>query len=626
MSLASQVGLLSTRVATEFKSIRTALLGKVDKISSENGVVRQGPIFSYFNSTTGTTDNVVVVTNLPFTGPMGRYRISFSTLTWGHVEGILSLYHYAPGTIYNPRWTSVGDIDITVQLAKTAGNKLVLIFNPAGTVDYVRLTIWEAETGYASFADADLNGWTASLMTDAAVSTAYSTTLVTAASRRVVQELDGKAPTVHTHVLTDLPEEGFKRRVKTVTTANHALSGLAAINGYTPVAGDRILVTAQTAGAANGIYDASSGAWTRSADANTSSKIAGAVVIIERGTFAGFKSSTTFASDGVLGTTVMSWYGLMTAQHGNTVGGFPVLDGSSKIALAQLPTTTMPVSTPQRTAIDYQKFHSWSDQEYAYEDYTQAKNLRWFIDSAAYAVTRYSMITTPEYWDYGTSAWVSWVAGLPTIKTMLDGSESTSVGIAHANRKFRWVSQLPGGYPLMALILLQTSWTAIAWPGNATITVESSTTAGGTFTLRNTVIFGAGTTGGGWGWHVKATDDMHTGDAFWRITVDLPDWVDSGVYTTFPITRLEVVSGYQGRSFEPWSVDYDRKVNYEITPSVAGVDVALSNHVHTGMGNVVRVVYTTTVPARPAGATYVTWVGQVDPAANMLAGDDWIAT
>ena len=50
------------------------------------------------------------------------------------------------------------------------------------------------------------------------------------------------------------------------TTANHGLSGLAAIDGVTPTAGARILVGSQTTTSQNGIYVASSGAWSRALD------------------------------------------------------------------------------------------------------------------------------------------------------------------------------------------------------------------------------------------------------------------------------------------------------------------------------------------------------------------------
>lgn len=55
-----------------------------------------------------------------------------------------------------------------------------------------------------------------------------------------------------------------KPPVNAVATSNLTLSGLTAIDGYTPAVGDRILVTAQTTATQNGVYVAASGAWTRS--------------------------------------------------------------------------------------------------------------------------------------------------------------------------------------------------------------------------------------------------------------------------------------------------------------------------------------------------------------------------
>lgn len=53
---------------------------------------------------------------------------------------------------------------------------------------------------------------------------------------------------------------------KLATTGNKTLSGLSAIDGVTPVAGDRILVHLQTTTSENGIYIADSGSWTRAID------------------------------------------------------------------------------------------------------------------------------------------------------------------------------------------------------------------------------------------------------------------------------------------------------------------------------------------------------------------------
>ena len=69
------------------------------------------------------------------------------------------------------------------------------------------------------------------------------------------------------------------------TTANHALSGLAAIDGVTPVARDRILVGSQTNATENGIWIAQSGAWSRAADFNGSlDAVGGTLLLVTSGT------------------------------------------------------------------------------------------------------------------------------------------------------------------------------------------------------------------------------------------------------------------------------------------------------------------------------------------------------
>jgi hypothetical protein len=60
----------------------------------------------------------------------------------------------------------------------------------------------------------------------------------------------------------------IKRACLVAAATNITLAGLQSIDGVTLVAGDRVLVMGQTTAAQNGIYDASSGNWTRSADAD----------------------------------------------------------------------------------------------------------------------------------------------------------------------------------------------------------------------------------------------------------------------------------------------------------------------------------------------------------------------
>ena len=90
------------------------------------------------------------------------------------------------------------------------------------------------------------------------------------------------------------------------TTANDTLSGLAARDGVTPVAGSRVLVMNQTAPADNGIYVAASGAWSRASDMSTWAQVPNASVFVEQGTANADKGFTCTADPGgTLGVTAI---------------------------------------------------------------------------------------------------------------------------------------------------------------------------------------------------------------------------------------------------------------------------------------------------------------------------------
>lgn len=89
-----------------------------------------------------------------------------------------------------------------------------------------------------------------------------------------------------TELGTELNKLDAKTSCRAASTANIAtLSGLSAIDGVTPVSGDRLLVKNQTTGSQNGIYVAAAGAWTRATDAADGTVLTpGANVMVEEGT------------------------------------------------------------------------------------------------------------------------------------------------------------------------------------------------------------------------------------------------------------------------------------------------------------------------------------------------------
>ena len=74
-----------------------------------------------------------------------------------------------------------------------------------------------------------------------------------------------------------------KAAVKCATLSNITLSGLQTIDGYTTLAGNRVLVKNQTNTPDNGIYIASSGAWTRSTDMDVWAEVPGAYTVVLNG-------------------------------------------------------------------------------------------------------------------------------------------------------------------------------------------------------------------------------------------------------------------------------------------------------------------------------------------------------
>jgi hypothetical protein len=93
------------------------------------------------------------------------------------------------------------------------------------------------------------------------------------------------------------------------TGSNITLSGLQTIDGYTTLAGDRVLVKDQSNPAQNGIYNAAVGAWSRSVDCATSSMLAnGTCVDVLNGTINDdqrFRCS--LVTPFILGTTPNMW-------------------------------------------------------------------------------------------------------------------------------------------------------------------------------------------------------------------------------------------------------------------------------------------------------------------------------
>ncbi len=92
-----------------------------------------------------------------------------------------------------------------------------------------------------------------------------------------------------TKAYADSLAQGYKWKepVRAATIANITLSGAQTIDGVAVVAGDRVLVKAQTTGSQNGVYVAASGSWTRSTDFDASTEVLGASCFVSEGSALG---------------------------------------------------------------------------------------------------------------------------------------------------------------------------------------------------------------------------------------------------------------------------------------------------------------------------------------------------
>jgi hypothetical protein len=93
-----------------------------------------------------------------------------------------------------------------------------------------------------------------------------------------------------------------KPSARLVATTNIGLTGLAAVDGVTPVAGDRVLAVAQSTASQNGIYVAAAGAWARASDTITPQ----AFWLIEEGANAGTQWKVNTPAPITVGTTSLT--------------------------------------------------------------------------------------------------------------------------------------------------------------------------------------------------------------------------------------------------------------------------------------------------------------------------------
>ena len=106
--------------------------------------------------------------------------------------------------------------------------------------------------------------------------------------------------------LSTTPVIGIKAPCRVITTADIVLSGEQTTNSVDVVAGDRVLVAAQTASEENGIYVASTGGWSRATDWNGPHDVV-AGVLVTATTSADIYQTVFFESEFIPGVTLVTF-------------------------------------------------------------------------------------------------------------------------------------------------------------------------------------------------------------------------------------------------------------------------------------------------------------------------------
>ena len=238
-------------------------------------------------------DDVLEYVNLagfPVTGTTGKIYVALDTNKTYRWSGSVYIY------ITSGAVESVNGMTGVVNITAISGN--------SGTATALQNTRTFSATGDITATAQNFNG-TSNLVLPLVLANSG----VTAGSySKVTVDAKGRVTAGLTPTMEDIPDATFKRSVKVATTANIALSAAQTIDGIITVAGDRVLVKDQTTASQNGIYVVNAAAWTRALDANSSSKIASALVAVDSGTVNGGKLfDNDFKTTDTLDTTSLTW-------------------------------------------------------------------------------------------------------------------------------------------------------------------------------------------------------------------------------------------------------------------------------------------------------------------------------
>ena len=131
----------------------------------------------------------------------------------------------------------------------------------------------------------------------------------------------GATQPIGNYVTVTVPGSSMQKdEVRAATTAGITLSGLQTIDGVAVAANDRVLVKDQTPPSANGIYQAATGAWARTSDADAGTELAaGSFVYVDEGTSWKGHVLTQLLVCNAVGTDNQQWRVVAYADWGGSL-------------------------------------------------------------------------------------------------------------------------------------------------------------------------------------------------------------------------------------------------------------------------------------------------------------------
>jgi hypothetical protein len=197
-----------------------------------------------------------------------------------------------------------GTVTNTMLAGSIANAKLA---NSAVTVGTTAISLGSSSTTLAGLTSVSSTGFTGALTGAASSNVLKAGDTMTGELILFGDPVNALGAATKQYVDNGIAGLSWKTSVAAATTANITLSGLQTIDGYTTIAGDRILVKNQSTTTANGIYLASATAWTRTTDADTPTELNAAAVYVQRGTTladTGWVQTTIIVT---VGTTAVTW-------------------------------------------------------------------------------------------------------------------------------------------------------------------------------------------------------------------------------------------------------------------------------------------------------------------------------